>query len=312
MCKVSSPAKIILCGEHSVVYGYPAIAIPIFSHRAVASVNPTEHDFRLILSDLNQILTLNDVNSPLISLVRAISQNLFGEVPQIDITVTSSIPMASGFGSGAAVSTVIAKSLYKFADVPYEYALINAEVFQVEKHYHGTPSGIDNTVIVYEKPIYFTKGQQPEPFHTRTALSFLVADTGVPASTRETVQQVRARYNNQQQETGAILEEIAQIVQNIRADILSGHTHNLGPMLYRNHQLLDSLGVSSHELNQLVDAAIKAGALGAKLSGGGGGGVMIALVNPTRTTEVKHALYQAGAKSVTETQLLPVQHTERE
>lgn len=209
--------------------------------------------------------------------------------------------------------------LAEYLGHPLSVAELSAIVFETEKLLHGTPSGIDNTVIAYEQPVYFVKGQPPEPFTVAHPFQLLIADTGIPSPTKTAVGDVRAAWQKEPERYEQMFRAIGEIVNEARALIESHHPLppapspaateresqpygiELGLLMNRNHQLLRELNVSSPELEMLVEAARAAGALGAKLSGGGRGGNMIALVTPETEGAVRIALERAGAKRVLRT-----------
>jgi mevalonate kinase len=300
MVEASAPAKIILVGEHAVVYGQPAIAIPVSSLRAAASVQPNDGGgLRIVASDLNTTFMLDEQpENPLALTARMVLETLDTPPPSVTITVRSQIPMASGLGSGAAAATALARTLSAYLNRPLDNKALNTIIYEIEKIHHGTPSGIDNTVVVYEQPVYFVRGQPIEPIVIRNPLMLLIADTGIAASTRTAVGDVRRRYENEPQRIQPTIEEIGYLVVEAREAIETAALVQLGTIMQKNHALLQELTVSSPELDTLVDAALQAGALGAKLSGGGCGGNMIALVTSETTMQVRQALLDAGAVSV--------------
>ena len=181
---------------------------------------------------------------------------------------------------------------------------MNALVYEVEKRHHGTPSGIDNTVIVYEKPVYFARISPTEAIETfpiARPFTLLVADTGQASPTHIAVGDVRRLYEAEPDRIGAIFTRIGEIVRAARRGIESGAVESLGPLMDENHALLRDLTVSSESLERLCQAARAAGAWGAKLSGGGRGGNLIALVSPERADSVADALRAAGAVNVIQT-----------
>jgi mevalonate kinase len=175
---------------------------------------------------------------------------------------------------------------------------VNAFTYEIEKLHHGTPSGIDNTVVTYAKPVYFIKGQPIEIFTVRKPFTIVIGDTGISAPTKESVGDVRKLWEADKEKWERVFDQIGKIAQQARDAIERGKTKELGEFMNRNHALLQEMTVSSPELNALVSAAIKAGALGAKMSGGGRGGNMIALVEAEASKSVAEALIHAGAKRV--------------
>jgi mevalonate kinase len=176
-------------------------------------------------------------------------------------------------------------------------------VFEVEKIHHGTPSGIDNTVVAYEQPVYFVRGETSGPvlISVGVPLTLLIADTGLPSPTRRLVGRVRQCWRRDPARYRALFERIGDITSNARCMIESGEVDSLGRLMNENHALLTELGVSSAMLDRLVDAARAAGASGAKLSGAGQGGNMLALVEAETVHGVAMALMTAGAAQVIHT-----------
>lgn len=301
MTTASAPGKIILFGEHAVVYGRPALAVPVTEVHADVEVgdSPVEG----IWIDAPDISLYSEISSlPSAHALRTVIESVFRTLgifppPPLRIRVTSTIPVASGLGSGAAVSVAIIRALSSFFTHPLPDEQVNALAYEAEKLHHGTPSGIDNTVITYAQPVYFMRGQPVETFRAARPFTLVIADTGLPAPTRESVGDVRKLWEADKSKWEAIFDEVEKIVRAAKEAIESGTTRELGPLMDENHALLQEMTVSCPELDRLVLAARAAGALGAKLSGGGRGGNMLALVTPKTAQAVSSALRAAGAKS---------------
>jgi len=175
---------------------------------------------------------------------------------------------------------------------------VNALVFEVEKLHHGTPSGIDNTVITFARPVYFVKGQPMQMLRVREPFTLVIGFTGIPASTRAAVADVRRLWQSDPPHLEVIFEGMGAIARMAREAIETGMWRHLGPLMNENHSLLQRLTVSSADLDRLVLDARRAGALGAKLSGGGRGGNMIALAPESGPQPIADALTTAGASRV--------------
>jgi len=297
----SAPGKIILFGEHAVVYGRGAIAAPIPQLQARAEISQSDHCLiQAIDLDKTIDLALAPEDDPFALTVRLVCAELGRPLPQWHIVVRSEIPIASGLGSGAAIATAIARALLDAFHTELPLDRLNTLVYEVEKLHHGTPSGIDNTVVVYGQPVWFVRGQPPEPFAVGEAVHLLIADTGIASPTKVTVGDVRAGWLHDTDRYELLFDRIHQIAMSARIVIEEGDVMELGPLMNKNQLLLTELGVSSPKLERLCSVANNAGALGAKLSGGGRGGNMIALVEPDKGAEVQQALEQAGAKRVME------------
>ena len=307
MTLATAPGKIILFGEHAVVYGQPAIAVPVSQLRATAVVaSGQEAGIRLVAPDLDQNMMLTETSDddPIAAVIAQV-QSAAGlkELPDLVITVTSDIPVASGLGSGAAITASVIRALAHFLELS---ALVTDEwvsnlTYEIEKIHHGTPSGIDNTVVAYERPVYFVR-QQPhnriDTFVPAADFRFLVADTGIGSRTKVVVGDVRRQWEAWPERFNALFTACGQIAAAARRAIEAGERQTLGRLMNENHLILQEMTVSSPALDNLVSAALDAGALGAKLSGAGRGGNMIALVTAETETAVQQALLNAGAKTV--------------
>ncbi len=301
MTKASAFGKIILFGEHAVVYGRPALAVPVT--QVYTDVEVSDSRLEGIWIDapavhLHAELKTLPSEHPIASTVN----NLFfldrvDPYPNLSIKITSTIPVASGLGSGAAVTVALTRALASHLRHSMKDEDVNAFAYEIEKIHHGTPSGIDNTVITYAKPVYFVKGKMIETFKVGQPFTFVIGDTGVPAPTNESVGDVRQLWLNDPARLDKIFDQIGDVSFSARCAIEAGMYDWLGELMNKNHTLLQELTVSSPELDRLVDAARSAGALGAKLSGGGRGGNMIALVKSEMAETVSFMLKTMGAKN---------------
>lgn len=308
MFRASAPGKIILFGEHAVVYGRPAIAAPVNRLQATATVQPGKpgQGLMLELPDVGErVMATGGVTGQPLAHVAflALRALQLDAPPDWTITLRSTIPVASGLGSGAAAATAIVAALAAAAGASLSPAQVSALVYESEKRFHGTPSGVDNTVIAYNRPVWFVRGAAPQPFDLRRPLTLVVGDTGIASPTSITVGDVRRSWQAEPARFEALFDAIGQVVQAARRAIESGDPTALGPLMDRNHQHLQTMGVSNAELDVLCQAARQAGALGAKLSGGGRGGNMIALVQPEQAEQVVERLLSAGAAHAFATQI---------
>lgn len=303
----TAPGKIILFGEHAVVYGQPAIAVPVnqVKARVIISARPDQPRgwINLQAPDIGLKMGWDELppDHPLVLVIQGVlAATKIDQPPAMTVRVTSTIPIAAGLGSGAAVSVAIIRALSEFLGRPLPNENISELAFDIEKLYHGTPSGIDNSVITHEKPIYFCKNHnhktgKMETFKVSNPFTIVIGDTGIPSPTAAAVGDVRKAW----QADGMLFQELfdntGEIAKKARQAIETGDNAALGPLMNENQILLEKMGVSSIELERLVQAARKAGAHGAKLSGGGRGGNMIALVPIESAHQIAKALSGAGA-----------------
>lgn len=310
MVQASASGKIILFGEHAVVYGRPAIAVPVTQVRATATITAGRPGSGLMLDlpDIGQQLSVAEqpTLSPLAHVARLAADQLrLATLPDWRITLRSTIPMASGLGSGAAAATAIVRAMAVGAGRQLSPSHVSALVYESETLFHGQASGIDNNVIAYEQPVWFMRGQAPQPFRIGQAFTIVIGDTGVASSTRLTVGDVRIGWQAEPARFEALFDGVASIVHSARRAIEGGDVAALGPLMDENHRLLQTMGVSSPELDALCQAAHNAGASGAKLSGGGRGGNMIVLAPDGRTEKITSALLAAGAVRTIVTDVAP-------
>lgn len=302
----TAPGKIILFGEHAVVYHRPAIAVPVTHVTAQARLQAAAagSGFTMVAPDLDRYYSLSaaKADDPLAAIVRSTLDYLNRPVPDAQLTVTSTIPLGRGLGSGAAISTAIVRALAEFFDNPLPPAEVSNLVYEVEKLYHGTPSGIDNTVVAFGQPVYFIKGKAIRRMPVGQPLTFVVGDTGLVSPTHKAVGDLRRRRQLEPERYEGYFDEIEVIVRQARMAIEQGllPLPAFGKLMNENQELLRKLGVSSPDLERLIEAALLTGAAGAKLSGAGWGGNMIALVppEPDVITAVTGALTGAGATGV--------------
>jgi mevalonate kinase len=296
----SAPGKIILFGEHAVVYGRPAIAAPVLQVKAKAAItaDPKGKNTRILAPEVQLDCSFDELepNHPLRAAIQQVLTDLeAARLPACTLKVTSTIPVAGGLGSGAAVSVAVMRAVAAFLGHPLPDERICALAYEVEKLHHGTPSGIDNTVITYGEPVYFVKGQPLERLNVGRAFTIVIADTGIPCPTSLAVGDLRKAWKHDPTHYEALFDSTGALAQSARHALENGAVELLGPLMDANHGLLRKMGVSCAELDALVLAARRAGAWGAKLSGGGRGGNMIALVNPAQAKTMADALLAAGA-----------------
>ena len=307
MTLASAPGKIILFGEHAVVYGRPALAVPVTQvHADVEVVASSRPGIWIDAPDVDLHAELNALPSdhPIASVIHNF---LFlwrvSPFPNLAIRISSTIPVASGLGSGAAVTVALTRALASHLHHSMTDEQVNTFAYEIEKLHHGTPSGIDNTVITHASPVYFIKGNPIETFQVTKPFTIVIGDTGIRAPTKESVGDVRKLWDANKPKWEATFEQVGKVARAAREAIESGDTDRLGKLMNENHTLLQEMTVSSTELDSLVTAARGSGALGAKMSGGGRGGNMIALAPPRLADEIARALQRAGAQHTIITQV---------
>lgn len=294
----NSHAKIILIGEHSVVYGYPAIALPLPSVQLNVTIQETMTQ--------SQILHSRYYDGPLdqalaqLSGIQALIQNLLLHFEQpkasFDLTIESQLPAERGMGSSAATAIALIRGFYDyFQKTLTQEQLLNWAAFS-EKIIHGKPSGLDAATTSAKTPIWFVKGQVPQAFDFQTQGYLVIADSGVKGRTGTAVALVQQHLVDAPDVFKPKLEELGTLTHSVRQDLVAGNLTHLGENLTQAQAQLKTLGVSSKKLDQLQDVALKHGALGAKLTGGGQGGCLIALTTDmAKAIHLQKILKQNGA-----------------
>ncbi|XQS64155.1 mevalonate kinase [Gardnerella sp. KA01001] len=323
-------AKVILFGEHSVVYGHSAIALPLKNLRMRAVVtncneslvpvsckslasasreslasasreslaSTTNLDSHITLSCLDFTGKLSEIPTRFNSIRTAIRASLefagwSGE--NLHIFTESDFPAERGLGSSAAAAGAIIRAILDY----YGVSASDDEIFKLtqtaECVAHGRSSGLDATATAASWPVRFSRGCF-DRMEINMRAWLVLADSGCKGMTRETVEALRSRLESNPVEVGAQLNKLGEIAAVAEDDLAFGRIENMGKQMTFAHRILADLGVSTAKLDTLVDAACKHGALGAKLTGGGGGGCVIALADSEDAAKrVSEAFKNAGA-----------------
>ncbi|EMB68582.1 mevalonate kinase [Streptococcus mutans] len=297
--------KIILMGEHAVVYGQPAIAIPFSAVETVAEVKEDGEALTVTCEFYDGLV--HKMPEILESLKHAIRFSLYRigapQDPAIHIDIHSTIPAERGMGSSAAVAVAIARSLFNF----YGKVLTDKELWEIvqssEKIAHGNPSGIDTVTTSGKSPVFFVKDQPIEQLSINMDAYLIVADTGQTGQTLKAIQSVKALLSKVTYQIDSLsdpkqaIKELGQLTKLAKEALLNNYILELGEVMNQAHQLLASLTVSNQTLDRLAQAARQAGALGAKLTGGGRGGCLIALAKDKESAEkIARTLLEQGSK----------------
>jgi len=211
----------------------------------------------------------------------------------LDIRVASRIPIAMGLGSSAAFAVAVIRALDAYLGLGQDDAEIDALAFRCEELTHGTPSGVDNHLATFGQAVRFRRGERVRPLELSAMPPLVVAASGIRGITREQVAGVRARYERSQSLYEGIFDEMGRIAGDGAQALIQGDYERLGELMNVGHGLLNAIGVSHPDLEKMVSIARQSGALGAKLTGAGGGGSIVALC-PGKVREVSSALRDAG------------------
>jgi hydroxymethylglutaryl-CoA reductase len=293
--------KVILLGEHAAVYDRHVLALPLDS-AVFVSITETESGLRLLIPDWNIERELDpDAGvrggpAAVLSLIR----RYFG-VAELghDIQVRSRIPMAAGLGFSAALAVATIRAFDKVAGKGMSNVEVEKLAFQCEKIAHGTPSGIDNNIATYAEPVLYSKSTRTrtKPIKLTEAPPLVIASSGTRGSTKEMVAAVRSRFKKNEEMYTTIFDEIDEISLAGAVALRNRDYEQLGSLMNVCQGFLNAIEVSTPELEKMIATARSSGAIGAKLTGAGGGGSIVAMC-PGKVDEVSQALTEAGYEIV--------------
>ena len=273
-------SKIILIGEHAVVYGYPAISLPLLEVEVTCKVVPAESPWRLYEED-----TLSMA-------VYASLEYLAIKEACIRCEIDSAIPEKRGMGSSAAISIAAIRAVFDYYQADLPHHVLEILVNRAEMIAHMNPSGLDAKTCLSDQPIRFIKNVGFTELEMDLSAYLVIADTGVYGHTREAIKVVQ----NKGKDALPFLHALGELTQQAEDAILQKDAEGLGRILSQAHLHLREIGVSSPEADSLVETALSHGALGSKMSGGGLGGCIIALAdNLTHAQELAERLEEKGA-----------------
>jgi mevalonate kinase len=296
--------KVILFGEQFVVYGIPAIAsaldLKVEAKIADASGGIYADD---LLS--GRKVTYKKDSAPILDLMPTfLSQfNLTGE-EHFYLKLKSTVPRCGGLGSSAALVVAAARAFDEYLKTNLGDERINQIAYEAEKYFHKTPSGVDNTVAAYGGLLWFQRNLAGGPnLMENLALSqpveIVLGNSGVSRDTGDIVAGVRERREKDPAKYAATFSKAESLVHEAKAALLEGNLNEVGLLMNDNHRLLQEIEVSSPELDLLCKTALENGALGAKLTGAGGGGFMVALTPGKKLqNKVAGAIEKTGYEAI--------------
>ncbi len=293
--------KVVILGEHAVVYGRHAIAAPVpMTIKALVEDCDEGIHFMIPRWGVEFQLSSNPNERHAFERPAGVMLDELGlSGRSMRIEVFPEVPRSMGLGGSAAMAVAILRALDKHFGLGLSDKEVNRLAFEAEKIAHGSPSGIDNTLACYGTPLVFRSGSPPmvEPLNIKTPIPMVVGMTGYEGLTAKTVGRVNAAWQQDRKLYERIFDQIDTLVLRGVQAIQDEDLVTLGELMNVCHGMLNALQVSTPELEQLVDIARENGALGAKLTGGGGGGSIIALCDGNSDTVV-NAIRAAGFKAV--------------
>jgi len=288
---IFSNGKVILLGEHAVVYDRPALAMGLQQGMAVESLEPVDDEAVVEVREWNLAARESD-ETDLGRVIRKSLESSGGR--KYRVIVRSSLPRGAGLGSSAALSVLLVKTAASIAGRDLSLGEVRQAAHEMEKLFHGSPSGLDDTLATYGGLCVFKRTGWSDhdmtgPLNGCERLSteairlrdhpptLVLAFSGETRPTKEMVRMVRLRWEQDRDQVEEWFDRIAELTRKGLKALSENFLMDLGEAMVQNHELLARLGLSSAGVDQLVEAAMSHGALGAKLTGGGGGGCVIAL-----------------------------------
>lgn len=293
-----APGKVILVGEHAVVHGEPAIALPVPGAGVHATVVPQEAA-AWSLDALAWHGPAAEAPAPLQGLVAAAEatwRHLDAAPAGLCLRLRSDLAPGRGLGSSAAAAVALVRAIaaHHHRDLPMAELLALADV--AERHAHGNPSGLDAAAVAWGVPVWFQRGQSPLPLAVGGVFHFVVADTGRARQTKLAVGEVAHRLSETPEAAARAIATLGDLAVSCRSALAAGDPLAMGAYMDMAQRELETLGVSSSELETLIRAARRAQAHGAKLTGAGMGGCILALAaDAEHQSAVAEALLAAGA-----------------
>ncbi|WP_186580437.1 mevalonate kinase [Aquibacillus kalidii] len=288
-----SPGKLIITGEHAVVYGQPAIAIPFPLVKVTAQIEA--YTKGIWLESKFYEGPISKVPEKLLGIAACIKETLKKlENPQAEllIRIDSTIPLGRGLGSSAAIASALVKALFNYFGYNWKDQELMELVHLAEVFAHGNPSGIDMNAVTNSNPIIFQKKQPVKTLQVGGSFHFVIADTGRIGDTHAAVGSIKEKFDQNSRETYQSLLQLGSITRTSEIALQKGDIKSLGNAMNSAQIELQRLGVSDQGIDQLVQASMSLGAIGAKLTGAGRGGCIIALAENThQATMIADSLF---------------------
>lgn len=294
--------KTILFGEHFVVYGLPSIVSALGAYttadvKVVKGNGCAVNDQRPASSGYKEQKYIEATQS-IANIINHLKVDIKNQ--RLEISFAGDLIAASGVGASAAQCTSLARALSETFNLNLDNEKINEAAYEGEKAYHGTPSGIDNTASTYGGLIWFVRNlgagkNTMDLLQSPRKMLIIMANSGITASTTEVVADVRRLREEEPKRTEKIFGEYKKLVEAARKALLKGDIATIGNLMNQNHKMLQQITVSGEINDELVEIALENGAIGAKLTGTGRGGLVIGLAeNEDIQEKIVNAIEKKG------------------
>ncbi|WP_157051883.1 mevalonate kinase [Companilactobacillus kimchiensis] len=292
-----SHGKTIIMGEHAVVYGYPAFAIPLLSTPVIVKMKQSSENSLISKYYAGKITKIPNSLSGVQNLIDLLDQRLNQQQAKYMISIDSGLPIERGMGSSAAIAAAITRAFFDFFEQKLDHQTLLDYVNHSETITHGKASGLDALTVSSEYPIKFGKNVAPKHFTFNSDGFIVIADSGVKGRTKETVADVRQMFDQDQVKIGAYLKQLGDYATQASNYLTEGNLKQLGLVFSLANEILTKLNLAIPKTDKLIEAANNAGSLGSKITGGGRGGCIICLARNLKNAQmIQKALIKAGAE----------------
>ncbi|MCL2676552.1 MAG: mevalonate kinase [Streptococcaceae bacterium] len=295
----SAHGKLILIGEHSVVYNQPAIALPVKILKTTITISETRYGQYIENNEFRRRLDLlGDEFQGIRQLILKLLEKFQAKSMPFSLEIESNIPLGRGLGASAALATSITRAFFDMFKVELSQQELKYFTDFSENITHGKSSGIDTATVNSMGPLWFIKGQEPESVPSQLSGYLVIGDSGIYGLTSKAIGIVQEKFKEEKSATHSKMLELGQLSEKSKSHMIEDNVEKLGSVMTRAHKVLSNLGVSHPKLDALVNIALEQGAKGAKLTGSGLGGVMIALAADEKSAiTISQKLLKSGAKN---------------
>jgi len=302
---IKAPGKIILFGEHLVIYGYPAIAAAI-SRYSSCCIEPVPDKILIELTNFNEKFQFLDLNEMIIKIPSRFKQisyclELFHDKYDvisdgIKITIDSSLFPSAGLGSSASIAVALVSALTAYYKLNLSRDAISEIAFELEKMVHALASGIDNTACTFGNLLFYQEGKY-RALSISYDLPLLITYTNIERDTKSAIEKVKQYTMSYPKDYRDLFEGITQIISAAEQALKDRDFETIGHLMSENHEILTKIGVSNEIIEKITQISLKNGAFGSKLTGGGLGGCVISIAPYEKLEKISKILKKKGYPS---------------
>jgi mevalonate kinase len=306
----TAPGKVILTGEHFVVYGEPALVMAI-NRNVHVTVEERSDSLIRVTSNLGFIGTFEAMKfkpekggaeaQRILTPIKVSAQATLSHLSVnrgLNIDVDSNVPVAVGLGSSGALAVATVAAVGKLFEVDFTESEIIKLSLKAEKFVHVNPSGIDQSISARGGVILYRRGEGASSLDVESIVPIVIGNTGIRRNTGKLVECVRGRWNRFPSLMKPLTNMAGELTVQATEALRQGDLKKMGELMDIDHGLLTSIGVSSEVLDRLVHASKRGGALGAKITGAGGGGCIVALSKVDERKPIAKAIHEAGGMPI--------------